>query len=73
VFHAIIKINLFFAAGSIMIYSKKEYVDEVAEYAKKLWKLMDINYDKFIRTTDDYHCKAVQKIVQKFVHTAGPV
>lgn len=36
VFHAIIKINLFFAAGSIMIYSKKEYVDEVSGLAKKM-------------------------------------
>lgn len=47
--------------------SPKAHVDEMAVKAKKLWKLMDINYDKFIRTTDDYHCKAVQKIVQKFV------
>ncbi|MBP3707469.1 MAG: methionine--tRNA ligase [Clostridia bacterium] len=47
--------------------SPQEHVDEMAEKAKKLWKLMDINYDRFIRTTDDYHCKAVQKIVQKFV------
>ena len=45
----------------------KEYVDKMAEDAKKLWKLMDIRYDKFIRTTDDYHCKAVQKIVQTFI------
>ena len=45
----------------------QEHVDNMAEAAKKLWELMDINYDKFIRTTDDYHCKAVQKIVQKFL------
>lgn len=47
--------------------SPQMHVDDMAEKAKELWKLMDINYDKFIRTTDDYHCKAVQKIVQKFV------
>lgn len=45
----------------------QEHVDEMANNAKELWKLMDISYDKFIRTTDDYHCKAVQKIVQKFL------
>ena len=45
----------------------QQHVDEMADAAKKLWKLMDISYDKFIRTTDDYHCKAVQKIIQKFV------
>ena len=45
----------------------QEHVDEMADSAKELWKLMDISYDKFIRTTDDYHCKAVQKIVQKFL------
>ena len=45
----------------------KQHVDNMAEAAKELWKLMDIKYDKFIRTTDDYHCKAVQKIVQKFL------
>ena len=47
--------------------SPQAHVDEMADEAKKLWKLMDINYDKFIRTTDDYHYKAVQKIVQKFL------
>ena len=45
----------------------QEHVDEMADSAKKLWKLMDIDYDKFIRTTDEYHCKAVQKIVEKFL------
>ncbi len=47
--------------------SPQAHVDEMAENVKKLWKLMDINYDGFIRTTDDYHYKAVQKIVQKFL------
>ena len=41
----------------------KAYVDEIVAGIKELWKLMDISYDKFIRTTDDYHEKVVQKIV----------
>ncbi|MBL4936368.1 methionine--tRNA ligase [Clostridium sp. YIM B02515] len=41
----------------------KEYVDEIVAGIKDLWKLMNISYDKFIRTTDSYHEKAVQKIV----------
>ena len=45
----------------------QEYVDEMAEYAKKLWSLMDIKYDKFIRTTDKQHYEIVQKIVRKFI------
>ena len=47
--------------------SPKEYVDEMAALAKDLWKLMDIDYDKFIRTTDDYHEKAVAKIFDRFM------
>lgn len=43
----------------------KAYVDEIVAGIKDLWKLMNISYDKFIRTTDDYHEKAVQKIVTK--------
>lgn len=43
------------------------YVDEMAAGIKKLWKKLEISNDKFIRTTDDYHEKAVQKIFQKFV------
>ena len=39
----------------------QEHVDIMAKKAVDLWKLMDIQYNKFIRTTDDYHCKAVQK------------
>jgi methionyl-tRNA synthetase len=38
------------------------YVDEIAERFKKLWEYMNIDYDRFIRTTDDYHKSAVQKI-----------
>jgi methionyl-tRNA synthetase len=40
----------------------KAYVDEIVAGIKELWKLMNIDYDKFIRTTDSYHEKAVQKI-----------
>ena len=42
--------------------SPKEYVDKVVENAKDLWKALDISYDYFIRTTDENHVKAVQKI-----------
>ncbi len=45
--------------------SPKEYVDELAQQFKDLWKLLDISNDKFIRTTDDYHVKAVQGIFEK--------
>ena len=43
----------------------KEYVDEIVDNAKDLWKSLGISYDKFIRTTDEYHEKAVQKIFDK--------
>ncbi len=43
----------------------KEYVDGIVSGIKELWKLLDIEYDYFIRTTDDYHIKAVQKIFKK--------
>lgn len=43
----------------------KEFVDDVAGTIKGLWDLMDTSYDKFIRTTDDYHEKQVQKIFKK--------
>ncbi len=42
-----------------------EYVDEIVAGIKKLWEMMNISYDKFIRTTEDYHVKAVQKIFKK--------
>lgn len=42
--------------------SPKEYVDKIVAGIKDLWKLMNISNDKFIRTTDEYHEKAVQKI-----------
>lgn len=40
----------------------KEYVDEIAEIFKGLWRFMNISYDRYIRTTDDYHVESVQKI-----------
>ncbi|ERK28431.1 methionine--tRNA ligase [Clostridium intestinale] len=43
----------------------KEFVDEIVAGIKDLWELMNISYDKFIRTTDDYHIKAVQDIFKK--------
>jgi len=43
----------------------KEYVDEIVAGIKDLWKIMDISFDKFIRTTDDYHKKAVQKLFKQ--------
>ncbi len=43
----------------------KEFVDDVAGTIKGLWDLMDTSYDKFIRTTDTYHEKQVQKIFKK--------
>ncbi|MBV7391130.1 methionine--tRNA ligase [Enterococcus sp. ALS3] len=45
----------------------QEYVDEMAADIKKLWKTLDISYDKFIRTTDDYHEAAVQKIFDQLL------
>ncbi len=43
----------------------KEYVDNIVAGIKDLWTLMNISNDKFIRTTDEYHEKAVQKIFTK--------
>ena len=43
----------------------KEHVDEIVAGIKELWSMMNISYDKFIRTTDDYHIKAVQDIFKK--------
>ena len=43
----------------------KEFVDNVSKEIKRIWDLMNTSYDKFIRTTDDYHEKQVQKIFKK--------
>ena len=48
--------------------SPKEFVDRIVEGprgVKDLWKLMNISNDRFIRTTDDYHVSAIQKIFKK--------
>ena len=44
----------------------KEYVDEIVANTKELWKLMEVEYNDFIRTTDERHEKVVQKIFRKF-------
>ena len=44
----------------------KAYVDGVAGEIKNIWDLMNVNYDHFIRTTDDYHEAAVAKIFERF-------
>lgn len=43
----------------------KEYVDPIVANFKRLWETMDVSYDRYIRTTDDYHVKSVQKIFKK--------
>ncbi|MHC5215783.1 methionine--tRNA ligase [Enterococcus sp. LJL128] len=45
----------------------KEYVDKMAADVQKLWKTLDISYDKFIRTTDEYHVKTVQQIFNQLL------
>ena len=43
----------------------KQYTDKVVAGIKELWKLMEISYDRFIRTTDGYHVSAIQKIFKE--------
>ena len=43
----------------------KQYVDQIAGVVKNIWDMMDTSYDRFMRTTDEYHEKAVQKIFDK--------
>jgi len=45
----------------------KEFVDEFVAKAKDLWKVLDISYDKYMRTTYDHHVKAVQQIFEKLL------
>ena len=45
----------------------KDFVDKMSDQAKELWKLMKIDYDKYMRTTDDYHEKAVAEIFERFL------
>ena len=43
----------------------KAYVDEIVDIFKALWKYMNVDYDRYIRTTDDYHIETVQKIFKE--------
>ncbi|MBS7262256.1 MAG: methionine--tRNA ligase [Eubacteriales bacterium] len=43
----------------------QQFVDEIVDGIKKLWKLMDVEYDDFLRTTDERHVQAVQKIFKR--------
>lgn len=43
----------------------KQYTDEIVDWIKNLWKMMDVDYDYFIRTTDENHIKTVQRIFRK--------
>ena len=52
--------------------SPKEYVDGVAGEIKRIWDLMGTSYDRFIRTTDEDHVKAVQKIF-KYMYDKGDI
>ena len=45
--------------------SPKEHVDRIAGEIRRIWDMMDVSYDKFIRTTDDYHERAVSQIFKK--------
>ena len=50
----------------------KQYVDDIVANIKELWKLLDVKYDRFIRTTDHYHEEAVQKIF-KMLYDKGDI
>ena len=50
----------------------KQFVDNVSGQIKEIWDLMNTSYDKFIRTTDEYHEKQVQKIFEK-LHDQGDI
>jgi len=50
----------------------KEHVDKIAGEIKNIWDLMNVSYDKFIRTTDEKHKKIVQKIFKK-LHDQGDI
>ena len=45
--------------------SPKEYVDPIVDHFKDLWKTMNVSYDRYIRTTDEYHIKSVQRIFRE--------
>lgn len=44
--------------------SPKQYVDNISDEIKRIYKLMNVEYDKFVRTTDDYHVEEVQKVFE---------
>ena len=46
--------------------SPQQFVDEIVEWIKQLWEILDISHDDFIRTTEERHKESVQKIFQKF-------
>lgn len=52
--------------------SPKQLADQVVDRYKALWKALDIDYDRFIRTTDDYHIRGVQKIFSR-VKASGDI
>ena len=52
--------NVYFQTGT-----PKQFVDEKAAVVKEIWDMMDTTYDRFMRTTDEYHVKQVQKIFKK--------
>jgi len=56
------KIELKASAAGV---TPQKYVDEIVVGIKDMWQLLNISYDKFIRTTDEYHEKTVQKIFEK--------
>ena len=58
------KVELKAAAAGV---TPKKFVDDVAAEIKRIWDLMNSSYDKFIRTTDDYHEKEVQKIFDRLL------
>ncbi len=49
-----------------------EYLEDIINDAKDLWSILDISYDHFIRTTDEYHIKTIQKIMNK-LHENGSI
>ncbi len=49
--------------------SPQEYVDGIADYAKDLWNKMNIEYDDFIRTTEERHTKVVEEIFDRFMES----
>ena len=52
--------------------TQKQFVDNVSGQIKEIWDLMNTSYDKFIRTTDEYNEKQVQKIFKK-LHDQGDI